>query len=66
MAYRCKKNHYKECDGCMDCQSEVIYYCPICGDEVIENVYISTDGEVIGCENCVQVKDPEDVFDGET
>ena len=68
MAYRCVKNQSKECDGCMACHPEVTYtyYCPVCGDEVEETVYTTIDGEVIGCENCVQARDPEGMLDGET
>lgn len=66
MAYRCCKNHSRECDGCMDCQPDITYYCPLCGDEVQETVYVTSDGDVIGCENCVEAKDPEDVLDNET
>ena len=66
MAYRCSRNSMKECEGCMACQQDRTYYCPVCGDEVEENVFITLDGEVIGCENCVQAKDPEDILDGET
>lgn len=66
MAYRCIKNHARECDGCMACKPERHYYCPICGDEVTETVYVAADGEVVGCDNCIQTKDPEDMIDDET
>lgn len=52
-----------ECDGCGKCQGEEKkYYCPICGEEV-DGVYVSNDGEVVGCENCVTLKDIWDVMD---
>ena len=34
------------------------YYCPICGERVLEVVYVANDGEVLGCENCAQIKEP--------
>lgn len=66
MAYRCIKAQSKECDGCMECKPEEKYYCPICGEEVFESVYVMADGDVVGCENCIQNKYPEDVLDAET
>ncbi len=60
MGYMCIKGH-GECDGCMDCQPEKKYYCPICDKEVYETVFVS-DGEVIGCENCTQTKEPYEVL----
>lgn len=56
MAYRCVKNHFKECDGCMCCQEEKDYYCPQCGEKVFEDVYVSNEGEIVGCENCISLK----------
>ena len=64
MGYRCIKG-YGECNGCMDCKPTPHYYCPICGNEVYETVYVSND-EVIGCENCVETKEPYEVLDDET
>lgn len=64
MALICEKDSAKECDGCMDCQEEVHYYCPVCDKEVFEVVYVS-DGEVIGCENCAEIKEPHEVFKDE-
>ena len=58
MAYMCTKYRHKECDGCGECNPVQHYYCPICGDEVYETVFVSNDGEVIGCENCAQIKEP--------
>lgn len=63
MAYICKLNYNKECDGCMSCQKEKEYYCPICGEEVNEAVYVDNNGNVIGCENCVETKEPWEVLD---
>lgn len=34
------------------------YYCPVCGERVLEVVYVTNDGEVLGCENCGQIKEP--------
>ena len=50
-----------ECDGCMDCQEQQEYYCPICGEEVTETVYVSNDGEIVGCENCIIKKETWEV-----
>ncbi len=58
MAYRCVKGYNKDCDGCMDCNPDQEYYCPICGEEVLEAVYVSNNGEVLGCDNCAHIKDP--------
>ena len=66
MGYMCIKDHSRECDGCMTCKPEDIYYCPVCGQEVYEVVYVSNDGEVIGCENCAQIKEPWEMMRDET
>ena len=58
MGYMCIYNHRLDCDGCMRCKKTAAYYCPICGNEIEETVYIYKDGEVIGCENCVMDKPP--------
>ena len=54
-----------ECNGCMKCYGEEIteHRCPICGGalEYDSKVY-TCGGDVIGCENCVTVKDAEAVF----
>lgn len=64
MAYLCILNPNKECDGCMECdKGDQHYYCSICGEEVTETVYISTNGDILGCENCVEQKEPCDVYD---
>ena len=66
MAYRCIKHYSKECDGCMDCKSRKAYYCPVCGDEVYETVFVDNSGYVLGCENCAQIKEPHEVLGDET
>ena len=65
MAYYCIKNSSLECDGCMCCKPEPHYYCPICGKEVFETVYVSRDGDVLGCENCTVPKEPDEVLENE-
>lgn len=56
--------HGGECTGCMACQEEEKeYYCPICGEKVFETVYVSNDGDVVGCENCVTTKEPYEVLE---
>lgn len=65
MAYMCRKYHNKECDGCGECNPDPHYYCPICGEEVYETVFVSNDGEVIGCENCAQIKEPFEMLKNE-
>ena len=54
--------HGGECDGCMACQEPQEYFCPICGEEVTETIYVSTEGDILGCENCVKVKEPSEVL----
>ena len=66
MAYMCHKYHNTECDGCMDCQPASHYFCPVCGEEVYEAVYVANDGTVLGCDNCAQIKDPHEVIEDET
>ena len=61
MAYFCVDNTNYECSGCMDCQPTPHYYCPVCGNEVYETVFVS-EGEVIGCENCTEIKEPQEVM----
>ena len=63
MGFMCKLGK-GECDGCMACQPTPHYYCPICGKEVYETVYVN-DGDVIGCENCVAEKEPYEVLSDE-
>jgi hypothetical protein len=55
-----------ECDGCMDCKPDPHYYCPVCGEEVCEAVFVDKDGDVIGCECCAEMKSPHEVFEDET
>jgi transcription elongation factor Elf1 len=50
----------------MDCKSDVHYYCPICNAEVYETVFVNNEGEVIGCENCAEIKEPHEVLKNET
>ena len=64
MAYICILSG-GECDGCMACKPTSHYYCPICGKEVFETVYLNDD-EIIGCENCVETREPYEVLDNET
>lgn len=66
MALVCEKNPGRLCNGCMDCRPEVHYYCPICDAEVFETVFVNDEGEVIGCENCAQIKEPHEVLKNET
>ena len=66
MAYYCKRNTRFECNGCMNCNPDIHYYCPICGEEVYETVFVSNSGDVIGCENCAQIKEPHEVLNDET
>jgi hypothetical protein len=63
MGYICIKGH-GECDGCLACKPEPHYYCPVCGKEVFETVYVS-DSEVIGCENCTETREPYEVLEDE-
>ena len=62
MAYMCKKGG-KECDACGDCRPTSIYYCPVCGEEVWEAVFVSNCGEVLGCDNCAHIKEPFEMLD---
>ena len=65
MAYRCRKYYNAECDGRMDCNPEPHYYCPICGEEVLEAVFVDNSGNVLGCDNCAQIKEPHEVLENE-
>jgi uncharacterized Zn finger protein len=56
----------KECDGCMLCKPSPHYYCPVCGEEVYETVFVDNDDTVIGCENCAHIKEPYEVLEDET
>lgn len=66
MAFGCIKYYGKECDGCQDCKPTPHYYCPICGEEVYEVVYVSNDGGILGCDNCAQIKEAHEVLENET
>ena len=67
MAYICVKHYNKECDGCMCCEPpDKRYYCPICGEEVYETVFVDNSGDILGCENCAQIKEPHEVLGDET
>ena len=55
-----------ECSGCMNCKPNPHYYCPVCGKEVYDTVFVDNSGDVIGCENCAQIKEPYEVLDDET
>ena len=66
MAYYCVKSPLVECNGCMDCKPSPQYFCPICGKEVYETVFVANDGEVIGCEHCAEIKEPHEVLKDET
>ena len=65
MGYICIKGS-KECDGCMSCNPSPHYYCPVCGEEVYETVFVDNDGTVIGCENCAHIAEPHEVLNNET
>ena len=65
MAYMCKR-YGKECDACGECKPNPRYFCPVCGDEVYESVFVSNDGEVLGCDNCAHIKDPFEMLENET
>ena len=65
MSYLCVKNPRRECEGCMECKGSAHYYCPICGKEVYETVFVSNAGEVLGCDNCAQIKEPHEVLEDE-
>ena len=56
------KSGNQDCDGCGACKESRTYYCPICGEEVYETVFVANDGEVLGCENCAQIKEPCDML----
>ena len=64
MGFMCVKGK-QECNGCMDCETSPIYYCPICGEEVYEAVFVDKDGDAIGCDRCVEIKEPHEVLDNE-
>ena len=65
MGYMCIKDRNRECDGCMVCKTEDRYFCPVCGQEAYEAVYVSNVGDVIGCDNCAQIKEPWEMLEDE-
>lgn len=67
MAFACISGG-KECTGCMRCQEdEKTYKCPICGHEIGggDDLFISKDGDVIGCDECVRRKEAWEVLGGD-
>lgn len=63
MSYYCIRGG-GECIGCMECKGEPPeHYCPICGEKVEETYYLTNDGEIVGCENCITTKEPQEVND---
>lgn len=36
-------------------QQEVIY-CPVCGSQMGDVAYVAYNGEILGCESCVTIK----------
>lgn len=65
MSYACKRIAKKICDGCMECAPDPRYFCPVCGEEVYEAVFVANSGEVLGCDNCAQIKEPYEVIEDE-
>ena len=65
MAYPCIKYGGKECDGCGDCQANNEYYCPVCGELLDDTIYVSTEGDVVGCDSCVRTRHPSEVLNDE-
>ena len=66
MAYSCREHRKAECDGCGFCSPDPHYYCPVCGEEIYEAVFVANDGTILGCEHCAQIKEPYEVLDDET
>ncbi len=53
--YYCKKNHEKECDGCMECsEAKPIYTCTECGAPIYQDDPYWEIGEKLLCEECVE------------
>ena len=66
MMYVCNwKSGNHECDGCGCCDETPTYICPICGEEVYESVFVTNDGEVLGCDNCAHIKEPYEMAEAE-
>ena len=53
-----------ECTGCMDCQEEAAYRCPVCGEELAydDKVFSTCGGDVVGCCHCIETEEAEDVL----
>ena len=49
----------------MGCKPSRCFYCPVCGEEVYETVFVDKSGDVIGCENCAEIKEPHEVLKDE-
>ena len=64
MGYICIKGN-RACYGCMGCKPSPCFYCPVCGKEVYETVFVDNGGDVIGCENCAEIKEPHEVLTNE-
>lgn len=47
--------------GCPNAEDDSVFYCPKCGEEVDETVYKDTDGDIIGCDQCVLAVDLSDL-----
>lgn len=54
--------HGGECTGCMGCEHENSYICPVCGEPLAydDTVYKDGHGSVIGCRFCVTTAYAED------
>ena len=56
------KNGAKECEGCICCKSaSEVYYCPVCGNEPEEVIYM-TDNEIVGCDMCIKTVCITDIY----
>ena len=60
-------NGSSECTGCMQCEEEKEYYCPVCGEKLEwdEQVYVVNGNEIIGCENCIETMSADEYEDWE-
>lgn len=65
MSYMCRKGGIRECDSCGACQPDEHYYCPVCGKEAYESVFVDSGDNVIGCDRCVEIKEPHEILRGE-
>ena len=64
MAYHCIIGIKDECDGCGECNNKSPI-CPVCGEPVCETVYKNIEGDVVGCESCIEAWGPEELLDYE-